>query len=412
MKKLFQILCVFFIFGILIQIVHTLFSKGYTIEYDVVTNENEIQVKEVYRTQDENKKSQYQFIIGDLFSFEIYENLRKDSRLIRKILLYKDDTYTCIYPIFKNGKIHMDVLCKKDNIQYFYQSLKGKNRSLDDFVSKIDEYDDSYFIDRKDTKKIDLFLTIYPQNIPKNHYMIFQNYKGFSTFFNGRTRKMNLYDRDVYEPTFVANIGKYIITADYKSLYSIQKFYWIDITKNQKKEIHSLYDISYDSYIQGIYKNDVYIFDPVKNRQYKISIEKRKVDLVGDVSKGIWYYDGEKLYQKEIQQKEKMIFLENSINKNPKKGYDYGKRVGNYNYYYQKKNNKIRVFRENIKDLGRITYLFETTEMREVTYQNEYIYFICGGEIKVYSDKMGLKVVAYHTEIPFNKNLKYFLYVK
>lgn len=418
MKKLFQILLVFFVFGILVQGIHILFSKGYTIQYDVQTNMDEVKVEESYITNQKNSLSQYQFLIDDTFSFDIYDNLGKDSKLVRKILLYNDDDYICIYPIFKTKKIKMDILCKKDNIQIYYHNIKGKNKSLDTFASKIETYNESLFIDQKEELENQKFLTVYTNDIPKDHYIVTQNYKGITIFNNQKLKETTLYTKDVYSPTMSALAGKYFITADYKDSYYFRTFYIVDITKSEKKEIKSPYDISYDAYVEGVYKNAIYIFDPSKNRQYKIDGKKREISLIGDAKKGFMYYNGESFVQKNMQEikKEKLIFQnypKASIKETSYISIDkVGTKLTGYYYFYSKVEDKIQVYRSSISNPNQKTYLFETTDMSDIMYNHGHIYFNCDGTIYYYSDQTGLRTILNHSEMSFNKNLRYFSYTK
>ena len=68
--------------------------------------------------------------------------------------------------------------------------------------------------------------------------------------------------------------------ADYDNKYEFNKFYLIDIKKGKKETITSNQSISIDSYVQGSYKNDIYLFDKNNKIQYQINIKTKSFSLI------------------------------------------------------------------------------------------------------------------------------------
>lgn len=419
MKKLFQILLVLSLFGMIIQVMYVLFSETYEMKYQIKEKEKAFVIKEKYTSQ-KKEENHYSFTINDTFSFRIYKTFYKNSKLIKSIKYYEDKEYACMYPIFKVQKINMDVLCKQNGKQFYYHTIKGKNKNLDQFVTKLAKYDEAQFLDQKEQKKEREFVTLYTDNLQKNHFVALQSYKGIYMIGSKKEDSLienKLYNNDIYEPIITGSTEKYYITADYNGKYSFRNFYIVDMITGNKKEINSSYEISYDSYIQGTTGYDIYLLDKEKQRQYKIDVKKKKVSLVGTTGKGIRFYNGKSFVKEDMNKavKQNIYFSkQESIYQN--KEYDKIERVGTeksgFYYLYKKVGGKTKVSRTNIDNTDIITDLFETSSIENVFYDKDYIYFLDGRELKYYSDETGLRTLAIHSELTFNKYVKYFVYIK
>lgn len=411
MKKICQILLVLFIITLFIQTICICMSKGYTLKYNIKEGKKDFLVEEKYISHTKGVKDHYEIVINDTFSFQIYENLHKNSRIIKQIKTYKDDKYTCIYPIFKSKKIKRDVLCTDGDKQIYYQNIKG-NEGLDAFVSRLSTYDASLFKDQKEDIQKEGFLTLYTENLLKDHSFIAQNYKGVYVVNHNKIRAVSLYDHDVYDPKISAMVSKYFVTADYNEKFSFHKFYILDSTGNSKKEIQTKYDISYESYVQGVVGNSLYLIDPENKRQYEVNIKEQSVRIIGDMSKGMQFYENGKWSTKDMKEAISAPLYFNMSEKN-----DIYYRVEtvpytSYTYLFRKEKDKVIVSRKDHDEDGKITYLFETDEIRMIQYSKEFIYFATEDTIFYYSDATGLRTLAQHSEFPFNKDLQFFVYAK
>lgn len=411
MKKICQILLVLFILSIFIQILYLCMSTGHTLKYDIKEGKKHFLVEEKYQSRKKNSMDHYEITIDGIFSLQVYENLYKDSRLIQKIKYYKDDTYTCIYPIFKSKKIKRDVLCSDGKEQIYYHNIQN-NKGLDAFVQSLSTYDGSLFQDQKDTDKKEGFLTVYTDNFPKNHTFVIQNYKGaYVVNKKDKIHVIDLYTHDVYDPKLSIMVGKYFVTPDYEDKYSFNTFYILDSTNSSIKEVHSAYDISYDTYIQGTYKNAVYLIDTDHKKQYKIDIKERSVSLIGDVSRGVQYYQNGKWVHKDMKEAlSQKLLWDTGISKDDI--YDRIEKVPgtSYTYLFKKEGENTVVYRQVEGSMP--TYLFKVEEVKMIQYTKDFIYFANKNMMQYYSDGTGLRTFAKHSEFSFNKNLKFFAYAK
>lgn len=414
MLKVIKLLLFLFLCMIGVQLLFAYFSKRYEITYQVLGDQKNFIVKETYTAHNSKTGDYYRFVIDDEFSFKIFDNLGKDSRIIKEIKYYEDSTYKCIYPIFKNKKVKMDVLCKDNNLIY-YHSIEGENKNLDEFVQTLEGYDSLDYKNKESKKVQNTFVTVYKDHLVDHHYLILQTYKGFYNVNNRDNHiidVLNYYEHDIYEPKIFALTGKYLVSANYNQNLEFNQFFITDVITNIKKTIFAPNMISYQSYIQGVVNDCVYIVDKKNQKQYEINPKDERIREIGNVNSKFQYYENGKWSL--VEASETISSDKKFINRAEYQhdGYDYTYKTSQFYYLFKKRNNRIEVSRTDIEDQKNITYLFSVEKMNDISYVKDYIYFENDGKIQYYSDKTGLKTLAEHSEMKFNQNLKYFIYVK
>jgi len=205
--------------------------------------------------------------------------------------------------------------------------------------------------------------------------------------------------------------GKYYLVADYKEKYSFKNFTLINIINGNKTNIRSYDDISFDSYIQGVVDNDIYLFDKDAQTQYKISIKYESVEKVADKN-NLKYYNGKWTTMSLSDALNNKKFNNNYSNKI--KGYDKVDKIGNktgYYYLYKKQNNKYQVFKANIQNPKIKTYLFETTSLDSIIYLDNIIYYLNGNSFYYYTNDGSRKILT-NSELEFNDDISFGVYKK
>lgn len=421
MEKLVKLLGVLLIlyFGIEISFINL--NKGHNLEYKIKKDDNVFYIKEIHTQKRKNEISNYYFEIklnNEIYNFQTYKDYKKANYIIKDIEYFDNDEYSCIYLKDKNEEQISDVICKKDNIQYFYNSIKNKNEDLDNFVKNIKGYKK-----QKDNlkNKIDADpITLYRDNIIDNHYIYIHNYKGIYLINKkDNVKSITMLKNDLYKNKCSILSNNYYVTVDYEEQYNFHKFKIVDILNGKKSDIISNNAISLDCYMQGAINNEVYLFDKNDKKQYRINLKTKTVSLSGNKSKGIELYKNGKIITGSAYQasKEELKFNEYSVdNKFNGKTYDRVDKVGNklsgYYYLYIKNDNKYDVYRVNIQNKKILTYLFTTNDIENVYYNNDYVYYKDGLYIKYYKDNIGYKTLVKNTEFEFNESIDFGLYVK
>ena len=69
-----------------------------------------------------------------------------------------------------------------------------------------------------------------------------------------------------------------------------------------------------------------------------------------------------------------------------------------------------KVYRANIENTKELTYLFETSNIEEIQYIEDYIIYKEENYIKIYQDLIGTQKLTKSNELKFNDSLKFYGY--
>ena len=73
--------------------------------------------------------------------------------------------------------------------------------------------------------------------------------------------------------------------------------------------------------------------------------------------------------------------------------------------------NVYHVYQAPILEDTKYTYLFDTTNIDQIVYQDDFIYYLYDKEIRYYSPLTGVKTVLSNTEFTYNKSLKFGVFI-
>lgn len=414
MKRMFGLLLILLIGYFSFQLIFRFIDKGHIEEYNITTNGQVFNIKEIYTVNTDEDDNYYLEIKvnEDTFDMQIYDNLNMSKRIVTDIYYYDAD-YKCILPVINKEK-YGNVICKIDDTYYNYQDLKGKSESLDLFVKNLN-------IDSKEQQELanKNKITVYDNLIDK-HYIALETYKGITTINKKNMSTIvdiNLFEKDIYTKDISCFIDKYYLVADYNKQTKFNEFKLVDITNNKVKTIKYDYDISLDSYILGTYENKVYLFDNSTKKEYEIDVKKETIIEVGNTNIGIKIlvngnFENINAYTV-YQNKTKFTPYEVSYTFN-NQNYDLvlkvGKEKSGYYYIFEKVGNTYKVYRSNIQNKINKTYLFETNSTK-LLYSKDSVYYLDGKTLKRYNNQ-GNNVVLEYSELEFNNNIKIGLFNK
>ena len=84
-----------------------------------------------------------------------------------------------------------------------------------------------------------------------------------------------------------------------------------------------------------------------------------------------------------------------------------GNKFSGYYYLYEKINGEYKVYRVNTRNINIRKYLFTTTNINNVVYKDDVVYYINKDTIYKYSEKSGNKSILKSSELEFNDNIKF-----
>lgn len=408
LKKLIVLSILIIIF---LRVLYLFLRTEFTNEYNIKYNDNTINVKEHYEQLKD--KSLYTFNIeveNNKYEFQLFKNLNKQEKIIEKVYYYKDEKYKCIFPIFKDKKQYVDVICNTDDKNLYYHNIENKNKQLINFVNSIEGYNEGY---NKQPEMVQYDNISFNNNY--NDFGFVTNYKGYYDLKNKNS--VQLFQNDIYNQTLSIFINKYYIVADYNQTYDFDKIYVIDITNGKKKEIICYPKISFDSYIQGVFNNELYLYDKINRKQYKINPEKLSIETIGNIDKGIQIYKNNSWNKETSSNCANNIILFDNEYKSDIIDNEYDKidKVGNkvgYYYFYKKINDSYEVYRSTLQNTDYKIYLFNTKTIDRIKYYNDEIYYIDDDVLKKYNDKDGIVYILNFKEFKFNDSINFGIYKK
>lgn len=418
MKKIFMLLVVLFTLYFGFQIIFRYLDKGHIYEY-TLSNDKKFEIKEVLTQNTENEKNNYYFEIkvdNEIFNFQTFKIYSRATGIIKKIKYFSNANYKCILPLLNKNEQITDMICKKDNIYYYYSSIKGNDPELDSFAS--DNLDFEIYKDNTDTIKKTSNIYIY-NNLLENKYITIDYYKGIYVISkNSKYKKIEIFEKEKYSREISTQVDKYYLCANYDEEYEFHEFKLVNLENSKIEKIVSNYAISFDSYIQGVIDNEVYLFDKTNKKQYKINIKNKEVYYIGN-EKGIKIYKNKEFVTENVYKaiNENIAFNEyttdNIINiSNYNLLYVNGNKLSGYYLVYQKVNNVYKIYKVNVQNQNIITYLFTTTDINYVKISNDYIFFKDNKEIKYFNELSGTKTLLKYNELEFNNKLKFYVYSK
>ena len=360
--------------------------KSENIKFNIIETQN----KNYFNLEIKNDKYTY--------NINIYKNLNNKRKIVNNIYYYNDKKYECILPII-DSKVLTDVMCYKDEIIYNYSSIKGDNSKLDKYVSSIKEYKE--YENKETYKEIDV-IKFYDNKI--DNIISVTSYKGL--YIN--TMPINLFKKDVYSNKISVYIDNYYLSANYNQNYEFNSFYLVNLKNSEIEQIELKDSISFDSFIQGIVNNKVYLYDYDNEVQYEIDIYNKKVNVVSSKNY-IRYYTNTKWEKLSKSKVKRNTYFDYSTLDNNFSDYDYVKETTDYYYLFDKEDNHYKLYRVSKKSIDIITFIGIVPTTNIIT-NNNYFYYINNNKLYFYSDITGTKTILEDSEIEFNETIKYYIY--
>ncbi|MBE6139532.1 MAG: hypothetical protein E7174_03450 [Firmicutes bacterium] len=398
MKKKTKFAALLIILIILIIICKSILTFD-SINYKLNINGNKLKIKEIV-----NNDNYYIEIKTNknIYPFRIYEDLSNKRKVVKDIYLYKDDNIECVLPVI-NDELYTDMVCYKDEILYNYYNLVGNNTSLDKYVNSIELYNINEFGNK----------AINTETIGTIKYNIFTNlsntvaittYKGLTINDN----EINLFKKDIYNNKLSTFIDNYYIIADYEKNYSFNYFYVVNLDNRKINKLESKNDISYDSYIQGIVDNKIYLYDKDNEIQYEIDVKGSSIDIISS-DNYIKYYSNNKWEKMNKTKANKEIYFNYETLDNIFTSYDFVEETDNYYYLLKKDGISYKLYRVDKDNIDVYKYLLDVPTTN-IYFNNDYLYYVYKNKLFYYSDGTGLKTILENSELEFNDTIKYYIY--
>ncbi len=267
MKKTKIIIIILTIVAIIIFFKH---QKSYQLTYE----KDNVTITEKYQKEMQS----YLFnLTYDNFTYTTFKKQKMlfKRKLIDKIDIFKENDETCL--VLKSTKISFYPLCKKNNEQISYalisDELKSKiNIIMNEYNETTDEYEN---------------ISIY--NLLDNNFYIW-NYKGFTHISQDKKEKINLVDKDIYQPKGIIKTKDYLFIPNYDFPSYYKKGTIIEAKTCKTFNWKLKKPIYFDQTILGIKNNTIYLLDKHEQIEWKINLDTKKMEKIGSNNKkGVIY---------------------------------------------------------------------------------------------------------------------------
>lgn len=373
---------------LLVPIVLKIVKTHHEVEYEV----SGYKVKEIYKY---NKKHYYDIILKKdkkEYSYTVNKNINKKRKIIKEIKTTKQNNVICIKPIYIKDNNSNELYCLEDNKQVSTYYLKD-NENYKSILDVLGIKNKKEKNEIKEYKKIKM----YKNNIPDNYKVILWNYKGIYIISNKEVKKQEFINYDLYDNLMKTTTSKYYVLFENNKVSGIKKVHYYDLKKDKYKYLELEKTISKKSYINGVVNDLIYITDIDKMKQYKLNLDKKKLEEVGNTNLGfIKYVNGKQQILKRGEFFKKNQYFENERIEN-KKITSSKDLVFENNYYYFKKDNKIYSRLRSSTD----KLLFELENIKEWNIIDDDIILVSNDSLYMYNDNRLKKIIKYN-ELNYN----------
>ncbi len=403
MKRIVKLLLVILIVFLVLQVIIFLFKGDHTINYEIVDKDNIYKINEIYKNGVYHIGVSYKDVN---FSFLVLNNHFKKKHIISSVKSYVLDDLVCLYlPDTDNNMV-----CNKNGNMISYELIKDSVSSFIELLQK-EGYDNDVWNESDSSVRRLGNMSVYLDNLLDDHYLYVYQYRGFNTISVDDFSKIELFKNDVYINDLGVVVDKYYVVPDYEQKYDFDKFYVINMTNNKVKEIKFDFNISKNSYINGIYNNELYLFDRDSVKQYVINPKKRSIrEIANKNNKALIYEMGKEVYYDVYDLKKKDIYFKdnayllNEIVKNT--DFKYLKEFNDCYFYVV--SDSMYVY-DSLLDSKKL--LFKSSDINNISVVSGSVYFLSGSNLYRYYFGNVQKIVNYE-EFSFNKTNRVAIYVR
>ena len=415
MKKVFPILLILFALSMIIQYVVNELISEHIVEYSIKTKDNSYMIKESFNYA--GGENYYDFTVSDKndlwYTFTYKNDFNRQDRIIKDIKMISSNDLNCIYPIFKRNKVdNIQCLYQDDQVYYSYLEQIG-NEDIKIITNKLTKENKKYRNDDwTDTETVpkeaeNSVVKAYIDNVMENYVFTIWNYSGLVLIRKGDVHTSIFLNKDQYDNVNSTLVDKYYITIvdgtedfNYFRVYNVKDIGKKDIYTEGKNFI------SRNFYINGVYKNKMYLTDVTNKKQYAVDPIRDIAKVVGDEESGFKRVkNGKLITDKASLFINNKIYFENTIV--DKRFIELGakevKQDGTFYYFVTEKGEIMRSHEDKIY---RPVKLFELEGLTEWIVRDGEVLVVAKDTIYFFNEKTGLKKIAENTELSYNhKNI-------
>lgn len=205
--------------------------------------------------------------------FNIVEEYNKEMKAYFFTITKKDKEYNLVSLSNYTTKRR---LINEIEVEDSCLNFKTTNINLYSICNNEDEYYLKNINDSDNFTKESSYENIEIDSLENNTYLLW-NYHDFIYINKEKEKKFSLFSKDIYNINLIYQYNNLLLIPDYEQEYIYNKIYTINTDKAQKNTINLRFEIYFDSYFLGDYKEKVYIYDLKNNQEYYIDMKEEKL---------------------------------------------------------------------------------------------------------------------------------------
>lgn len=339
------------------------------------------------------------------YIFAVENEFNKQRQIVKDTKIYETEGATCVSLKLINKKYTFPVCyIGEEQVSYTYMP------KTEEYIAYLDSLTDlDYNKYGNDPQIPEQGAGHFIENFQPNEMLVLYNYKSIIMFNNKENRTYRFSEYDVYRNDLGIIVGKYYLIPKYGSGPSFNMYIRFDLEFQKEELIRMPFEISKtNSYINGVYENDLYVFDRSAMMQYKIDVKNTIAEKSCDTANQCFAYIGGKemtastydLSTKDIMFYESAedysdVQYDSILVKDNYAIYSLGTNV--YKVYKMYPNNPI--------------LLFDGTGVMDLKVIQDNIYYLKDNIIYRYND-YGSRMLVYYADLEFNTANRFDVYLK
>ena len=209
--------------------------------------------------------------------FKILEKYDKELEAYYFSILYKDKTYNLVSLDKYTNKRNLikEITATEDN-EDTCLSFKTSDITLYNICSNNEGYYLENIDQTSEFKENDSYENISIGEIDDLTYLLW-NYHDFIYLNNNDHKKITLFNTDIYNLSLTFAFDNYLIIPDYEQEFIYDNVYVINTNNGRINNIKLRFEVYFNSYFMGHYKNRVYLYDLRENQEYYIDMKKEEI---------------------------------------------------------------------------------------------------------------------------------------
>jgi len=405
-KMIFSLTLIILLLLLVFQFVVNFFKTEHYVEYALKVDDKDYQIVEIYEKSEGYDHYLFDVKVDDYsFLIERQNDFNKQKGIVRDVKTYENDDVFCISLVFTNDEVESMPVCSKNGQIYSYLALEDEY-NFDEFLSSIPNYNEQLLKESNNILNV-LDLSVYDDNQYQDETLLIYNYQDIIRITKSYDDLLSFSSFDEYKNELGRLVDKYYLIPRNTVNPEYSEYLAFDVTTQVIKKIKLNEKISKQMYVNGIYKDRLYIFDKSNLTQYAIDPVDKKVEIIGTKYVPAFMYINGKEEDVTVYDLNNIMTFTEDVTGYENIDYD-NIFVSNEYAIYSKGDNIYKVYKNFI---DRPIILFSSDGIKELKLISDRIYYINGNILYRYDERGNVPLIK-REEFKYNYHNIYEIYVE